>query len=156
MGKMISGSPEQVDALWDQHIGISSDISISSVTSAPPEALKAEGLPLIADPVIIKEKEIVYVDRVVPVEVIKEVEKIVIREVPKIEVREIIKEKIVEIPVERIVERVEQIEIKVPVEKLVEVPTDVIRLVQKPYLTSWAKIVMGVQLVVILGLILTS
>ena len=152
--------------LWDAHVGI------SSVSERQDSEVITATLPLIADPVIIKEKEIVYVDREVPVEVIKEVEKIVIgevpvevikevekiviREVPKIEVREIIKEKIVEIPIERIVERVEQIEVKVPVEKIVEVPTDVIRLVQKPYLPSWAKLVMGVQLVVILGLILTS
>jgi|688.fasta_scaffold697025_1 hypothetical protein len=153
MGKMVSGTREQVDSLWS-----TSDGSDQIVFTG-------KALPLIADyvpppPVIIEKERVVYVDREVPVEVIKEVEKIVIQEIPKIEVFEIIKEKIVEIPVERIVERIVEQRVEVPVEvvveKRVEVPTDVIRLIQKPFLPFWAKVAMGVQLVVILGLMLTS
>lgn len=147
MGKMVSGTREQVDLLWGTSGG------------SEPIVFTAPALPLvpypeyIPPPVQIIEKErVVYVDREVPVEVIKEVEKIVIQEIPKIEVREIIKEKIVEIPVERRVE----VPVEVVVEKRIEVPTDVIRLIQKPFLPFWAKVAMGVQLVVILGLMLTS
>lgn len=89
------------------------------------------------------EKIIEYVEKEIPVEVIKYVEKEKIREVPIEVIKEVEKEVIntvyieKEVPIEKIVEVIKEVPIYITgdtqiIEKIVEVPIEVIKEVEKP------------------------
>ena len=89
------------------------------------------------------QKIIEYVDKEIPIEVIKYVEKEVIKEVPIEVIKEVEKEVIntvyieKEVPIEKIVEVIKEVPIYITgetqtIEKIVEIPIEVIKEVEKP------------------------
>lgn len=132
MGRIYQGTPRQLKRLDREPKELQ---ATQSWEYAPPQ-------PEVVERVVEVIKEVI-VDR--PVEVIVEKPIEIIKEVVRVER--------VEVPVEKVVEIIK--EIKVPEIREVTLHTTIEKEVLKPFLPLWAKVVMGLQ-ALILVLLLTS